>query len=58
MLCEAKVKRALEQTPGVLEAKADRAKKRAEAKYDPDRVSADRLVEVIAKTGFKPVLKQ
>lgn len=58
MLCEAKVKKALQQTPGVLDVKVDRVKKRAEAKYDPDRVSPDTLAAVIAKSGFKPALKQ
>jgi copper chaperone CopZ len=58
MLCEAKVKKALQKTPGVLEAKADRATKRAEAKYDPAQVSPDTLAAVIANMGFKAVLKQ
>lgn len=56
MLCEAKVKKALVQTPGVLKAKADRANKRAEAVYDPDRVSPDTLSAVIARAGFKAAL--
>ena len=57
MLCEAKVNKALKQTPGVIETKADRSHKQAEVKFDPDKVSAEALAAVITKTGFKAAVK-
>lgn len=58
MLCEAKVKKALHQTPGVFEAKADRSSNQVEAKYDPDKVNPDVLAAVISKAGFKASIKR
>ena len=58
MLCEARVKKALHQTPGVFEAKADRSINQVEAKYDPDKVNPDALVVVISKAGFKASIKR
>lgn len=51
-LCPITVRKALERVPGVLEAKADLATKRAEAKYDPDQVSPEALAKAVTNAGF------
>lgn len=58
MLCEAKVKKALHQTPGVVEAKTDRSNNQVEAKYHPDKVNPNELAMVISKAGFKASTKR
>lgn len=44
-LCPLTVRKALERVPGVLQAKADLDTQRAEAKYDPDKVSPEALAK-------------
>jgi periplasmic mercuric ion binding protein len=56
-LCQISVRKALERVPGVLEARADNNSKRAEVKYDPDRVSADGLAEALTKAGFPATVR-
>jgi periplasmic mercuric ion binding protein len=56
-LCQISVRKALERVPGVLEARADNNSKRAEVKYDPDRVSADGLAEALSKAGFPATVR-
>lgn len=56
-LCQISVRKALERVPGVLEAKADNNLKRAEVKYDPDRVSPDELAAALTKAGFPATVK-
>jgi periplasmic mercuric ion binding protein len=51
-LCQISVCKALERLPGVVEARADNNSKRAEVKYDPDKVSAEGLAEALTKAGF------
>jgi mercuric ion binding protein len=51
-LCQISVRKALERVPGVIVAKADNNLKRAEVKYDPDKVSADELASALSKSGF------
>jgi periplasmic mercuric ion binding protein len=57
-LCPITVRKALERVPGVLEAKADFDAKRAEAKYDPDKVSPETLAAAVTKAGFPAKVKQ
>lgn len=57
-LCPVTVRKALMRVPGVLEAKADLATKRAEAKYDPDKVSAESLAKALSDAGFPATLCQ
>jgi mercuric ion binding protein len=57
-LCPVTVRKALMRVPGVLEAKADLATKRAEAKYDPDKVSAGSLAKAVSDAGFPATLRQ
>ena len=57
-LCPVTVRKALMRVPGVLEAKADLATKRAEAKYDPDKVSAESLANAVSDAGFPAMLHQ
>ncbi len=56
-LCPVTVRKALMRVPGVLEAKADLTK-RAEAKYDPDKVSAESLAKAVSDAGFPAMLHQ
>ena len=56
-LCPLTVRKALERVPGVLEAKADLTSKRAEVKYDPDKVSPDQLVNAVSKAGFPATVR-
>lgn len=55
-LCPVTVRKALERVPGVLEAKADFATKTAEAKYDPDKVSAQALAKAVGDAGYPAML--
>jgi mercuric ion binding protein len=57
-LCQISVRKALERVPGVIDAKADNSAKRAEVKYDPDRVSADELATALTKAGFPATVKR
>jgi mercuric ion binding protein len=57
-LCPLTVRKALERVPGVLEAKADLGAKRAEASYDPDRVSPEALAKAVTAAGFPATVKQ
>lgn len=57
-LCPITVRKALERVPGVLEAKADYATQRAEAKYDPDRTSPQALAKAVSDAGFTATVKQ
>ena len=57
-LCPITVRKVLERVPGVLEANADLATGRAEAKYDPDRVSPDALAKAVSGAGFPATVKQ
>ena len=56
-LCQISVRKALERLPGVIEAKADNNSKRAEVKYDPDKVSADDLAAALSKSGFPATVR-
>jgi mercuric ion binding protein len=51
------VRKALERVPGVIEAKADNKSKRAEVKYDPDKVSADALAAALGKSSFPATVR-
>ena len=57
-LCPVSVKRALERVPGVIDAKADLATKRAEAKYDPDKVSPEQLANAVSNAGFPATVRR
>jgi mercuric ion binding protein len=56
-LCPITVRKALERVPGVLDAKADYAARRAEAKYDPDRTSPQALAKAVRNAGFAVTVK-
>jgi Cu+-exporting ATPase len=51
--CSAAVGRALERTPGVADASVNLMLKNAAVVFDPSRVSAEQLVEVIRDTGYE-----
>lgn len=45
----------LEDTEGVLEANTNYAKQQTEVKFDPDKVSNDKVIEIIKKAGYEVV---
>lgn len=57
-LCPISVKKALEKVTGVLAAKADLPTKTAEATYDPDRVSAERLAKAVTDAGYPATVRK
>lgn len=57
-LCPISVKKALERVPGVLGAKADLATMRAEATYDPDRVSPETLAKAVTNAGYPASIRK
>lgn len=56
-LCQVSVRKALERVPGVIEARADNNAKRAEVKYDPDKVSAEELAKALTNAGFPATVR-
>jgi len=56
-LCPITVRKALERVPGVVNAKADLATKRAEATYDPDKTSPEALAKAVSEAGFPATVK-
>ena len=50
-------KQAVLDVPGVLEAKADFAGKRAEVKYDPDKVTPRQLAGAVTNAGYPATVK-
>lgn len=56
-LCPVTVRKALERVPGVLEARAFWPEKRAEVKYDPDRVTPAALAAALANTGYPATVR-
>ena len=57
-LCPISVKKTLERVPGVLDAKADLAAKRAEATYDPERVSPEALAKTVTNAGYPASIRK
>jgi mercuric ion binding protein len=54
--CPRAVKAALERLPGVAEVDVNFQKKEAVVEYDPQRISPERMVEVINTLGFRATL--
>ena len=50
--CAGRVERALKDVPGVAEAEVNLALERADVRFDPHQVGADRLVDAVADSGF------
>ena len=57
-LCPITIRKALERVPGVLEAKADFAGKRADVKYDPDMVTPQQLAGAVTNAGYPATVTQ
>jgi mercuric ion binding protein len=51
-LCPLTVRKALERLPGVIEARATYAPKRAEVTYDPDKVTPEALAKAVSDAGY------
>ncbi len=55
-LCPITIRKKLEKTPGVIEAKVDFDKKMAWVKYDASKVKSQELVDAINNIGYKASL--
>ena len=51
-LCPITVKKALQQVPGVADAKVDLYQRTATVRFDPDRTSAAKLVQATTEAGY------
>ena len=51
-LCPVSVKKALSRVPGVIDARADLATKRAEVRYDADKIAPQALAKAVSEAGF------
>lgn len=51
-LCPISVRKALTRVPGVVDASADLASKRAVVNYDPDRTTPEQLAAAVTNAGF------
>ena len=56
--CSAAINRAVKKLDGVVEVAADHEKGTATVTYLKDKVTVERIVEAINKTGFKAVLPE
>src|SRR5690348_6395315 len=54
--CQAHVQRALAEEPGVVDASVNLMMQNAAVRYDPSRVTPDRLVEAIRESGYEAAL--
>ncbi|MEE8287452.1 MAG: copper ion binding protein, partial [Gammaproteobacteria bacterium] len=50
--CVGRVERALEDVPGVLEARVNLASEQAEVRFDPGVATATHVIEAVDRTGF------
>ena len=55
-MCTLTIRKALEQVPGVKEAKVDYDRKIAVVQYDADKTSAAKLMKATANAGFPSTL--
>lgn len=56
-LCPITVRKALQGVPGVIEAKADLATRRAEVTYDPEKVTLQQLAGAATAAGYPATVK-
>jgi mercuric ion binding protein len=57
-LCKITVKKALEKTSGVMEAKVDYEKKTATVRFDPDKATPQALTEATRDAGFPSTVRK
>jgi P-type Cu+ transporter len=50
--CAINIDGELEDTDGVFEAKTNYAKQQTEVTFDPDKISYERIIEIIRKIGY------
>jgi Cu+-exporting ATPase len=53
--CVASIEKALKTLDGVIDAKVNFASNKAFVKYEPSKISLNKLHEIIRKTGYKPI---
>lgn len=56
--CLNRVKKALQNVPGVEDTKMDIEKKTATMKFDPAKTNIDALVQATVKTGFPSTVRE
>ena len=57
-VCPVTIRKALEKTPGVIEAKADFDSKTATVTFDPFETNVELLTQATANVGYPSTLKQ
>ena len=57
-LCPITVKKALRRVPGFIDAQVDLGTKRAVVRYDPEKVTPDRLAGAVTNAGFPAAVLQ
>ena len=57
-LCPITVRKALEQVPGVIEARVEFESKRAHARYDPEKATPQKLAKAVTDAGFPARVKE
>ena len=57
-LCPITVRKALQRVPGVLDARADLAVKRAQATFDPTKTTPESLADAVTRAGFPATVRQ
>ena len=55
--CAAGIKAMLKRTPGVISADVSYARKEALVEYNPEKITPERIVEVISNLGYKASVK-
>lgn len=56
-LCPISVRKALTRVPGVIDAGAELANKRAVVNYDPDKVTPEQLAAAVTNAGFPATVR-
>lgn len=56
--CSTRVEQALNRLPGVMSATVNLATERAEIRYDPAQLNAERIAEAIRETGYTPMVDE
>lgn len=56
-LCPISVRKALTRVPGVIDASAELASKRAVVNYDPDKITPEQLAAAVTNAGFPATVR-
>lgn len=54
--CALNIDMDLEETEGITESNTSYAKQKTEVTFDPEKISLDKIIEIIKKTGYEASL--